>query len=98
MFNHTPTRTMSWIFTFPELKMMAFGGVATGSINAQEEARTAPTIKLTGEIAREAASDIKIGMTMLAVAVLEVISVKKLIPAITRIIIIHTGIPFKYRN
>ena len=36
------------IFKYPEPKTTAFGGVATGSMNAQEAATAAPTISPKG--------------------------------------------------
>ena len=45
-FNQKPVLTIWLILTFPELKIMALGGVATGNMNAQEDANTAPTINL----------------------------------------------------
>ena len=78
-----PIRAISPILIFPELKTIALGGVATGSIKAQEAASAAPANKGIGGIPKAAVKVINKGKTMLAVAVLEVTSVKKLIPAIT---------------
>jgi hypothetical protein len=44
-FIHIPFLTISSIFTNPEPKTTAFGGVATGSIKAQDAANVAPTNK-----------------------------------------------------
>jgi hypothetical protein len=38
-FIQNPVRTISEIFIYPELKTIAFGGVATGNIKAQLAAR-----------------------------------------------------------
>lgn len=43
-----PFLTISGILKYPEPKTTAFGGVATGSIKAQEAATAAPTIKIKG--------------------------------------------------
>jgi hypothetical protein len=46
IFKKNPTLIISIIFKRPELKTTAFGGVATGSINAHDEAIEAPTRKI----------------------------------------------------
>jgi hypothetical protein len=45
IFNQKPLLTISPIFKYPEPNTTAFGGVATGNINAQEAATVAPTNK-----------------------------------------------------
>lgn len=45
IFIQIPFFTMSDIFKYPDPKTTAFGGVATGSIKAQEAATVAPTNK-----------------------------------------------------
>ena len=45
-FINTPTLTISDIFKYPDPKTTAFGGVATGNINAHEAAIVAPTISI----------------------------------------------------
>ncbi len=44
-FIQNPALTISLIVIRPDPNTTAFGGVATGSINAQEAARVAPIIK-----------------------------------------------------
>ena len=78
-----PVLTISPIVIFPELKTMALGGVATGSIKAQDAATAAPINRGSGGIFREAANVINKGKTILADAVFEVTSVKKFILAMT---------------
>ena len=46
MFNQKPTLIISFILMTPEPKTIAFGGVATGSMNAQDAAMVAPIIKM----------------------------------------------------
>src|SRR5690606_27326377 len=48
MFITKPFFTISGIRRYPDPKTTALGGVATGSINAQEAATAAPTIKTKG--------------------------------------------------
>jgi hypothetical protein len=48
IFIQIPTRTISGILRYPDPKTTAFGGVATGSINAHEAATVAETIKING--------------------------------------------------
>lgn len=79
MFNQMPDLTMSVISSSPDPKTMAFGPVAMGSINAQEEAIVAGIISKKGCISMASASEARTGSMMDAVATLEVTSVKKLI-------------------
>lgn len=44
IFIQNPVRIMSGIFRYPEPNTIAFGGVATGSINAHDAAMVAETI------------------------------------------------------
>ena len=78
-----PALAMSDIFKYPDPKTTAFGGVATGSINAQDAATAAVTISAYGWILSATARDAIIGNIMEAVAVLEVISVKNKTSAAT---------------
>ena len=94
IFNINPVRTMSPIFNFPELKTMAFGGVATGNIKAQEAANVAPANNGNVSIFKEILKEKSKGNVMLAVAVFDVISVKKLMDAIMMSIRIATGKKF----
>ena len=57
---------------------MAFGGVATGSINASEQASEIPKENRNGFNPKLTDSDIIIGIKILAVAVFEVSSVAKM--------------------
>jgi len=72
---------------------MALGAVATGSINAQEAATVAANIKLNGWTSIIWAMDAKIGRIIVAVATLEVISVKKFTRAVTARMMIISSIP-----
>jgi len=45
-FIQMPVLTMSGIFKYPDPKTIAFGGVATGSINAQDAATVAEAINI----------------------------------------------------
>ncbi len=60
---------------------MAFGGVATGNIKAQEAARVALTINIMGCISKATAMEANMGKSMAVVAKLEVSSVRKLTEA-----------------
>jgi len=55
---------------------IAFGGVATGSINAQEALIVAGIISINGSIPKPPAVAARIGKNMVAIAVLDVISVR----------------------
>src|SRR5690606_18541427 len=98
IFRIKPAFIISPIFICPELNTIAFGGVATGSIKAQEAASTAPAISMSGAILKEAARVINKGRIMLAVAVLDVISVRKFMPATTASKRITDGNALKFRN
>ena len=65
--------------TSPVPKMMALGGVATGSIKAIEADKVAGIISITGLIPVVIAIPARIGSTISVVAVFEVSSVKKVI-------------------
>ena len=80
---------------FPELNTIAFGGVATGSIKAHEAAIAAPAKSGKVSTPKETLNVTKTGKIKLAVAVLEVISVKKLITVMTKITIAKAGKNFK---
>ena len=85
---------MSPIFNFPELKTMAFGGVATGNIKAQEAANVAPANRGSVSIFKEMLKEKSKGNVILAVAVFEVISVRKLMEVIMMSIRKATGKKF----
>jgi hypothetical protein len=63
----------------PDPKTIAFGGVATGSINAQLAAKTTGMVSATGAIPRATATAPTTGKKVEVVATLDVISVKKMI-------------------
>ena len=73
---------------------MAFGGVATGNINAQEAANVAPASNGSVSIFKEMLNEKSKGNVILAVAVFEVISVRKLMDAIMMSIKKATGKKF----
>ncbi|MFP3471158.1 hypothetical protein R0J90_14045, partial [Micrococcus sp. SIMBA_144] len=75
---------MSGIFKYPDPNTTAFGGVATGSMNAQLDAMPAPIIKAYGCTPIAADKDAIIGNIIVAVAVFDVISVKKITSVVTR--------------
>ena len=58
---------------------MALGGVETGSINAQEDAMVAGSIRISGEISVCEAKVANTGKNVAATAVLDVNSVNKVI-------------------
>ena len=82
IFMKNPFFTMSSIFKYPDPKTTALGGVATGSIKAQEAAKVAPTNKKYGCTPTAVANDTNTGNNMAVVAKFDVISVKKLTDAI----------------
>ena len=67
---------------YPLAKTIAFGGVATGSMNAQLAARTTGIVRATGAIPRATATAPTTGRNVDVVATLEVISVKNIITEI----------------
>mmetsp|Transcript_71482 Transcript_71482/g.190106 ORF Transcript_71482/g.190106 Transcript_71482/m.190106 type:complete len:95 (-) Transcript_71482:1181-1465(-) len=83
-----PTRTTTKLMTAPPLTMSLipilfvanateFGGVAAGSMNANEQATVAGSIMARGWVKVCMATDAKMGSMMFAVAVLDVTSVRK---------------------
>ena len=83
IFNINPTRTISLCFTSPVPKTMAFGGVATGSMKAQEAPKPMIKARPISGIPNDCAMEIKIGTNKAALAVLDVNSVKKIMKATT---------------
>lgn len=71
-----PVRTISLIFNLPDAKIIAFGGVPTGSMKAQFAAIAAGTINAYGWTFSANASEASTGRIIVAVAVFDVISVK----------------------
>ncbi len=78
-FNPNPVLTICGMVICPVEKTMALGGVATGSINAQEAEIAAGAINRSGLILAAMAVAARIGIKIVATAVLEVISVIKVI-------------------
>lgn len=76
MFNQNPVLAISRIETLPVPKTIAFGGVPTGSMNAQFAAIAAGTINASGCTFIDTASAASNGRIIVAVAVFDVISVK----------------------
>src|SRR5699024_10079651 len=83
-----PTDAIFLILIFPVPKTIAFGGVPTGSMYAQLAAIAAGTISNSGCTFTATENVASIGKIIVAVAVLEVISVKNR----TNIVIIITTI------
>ena len=79
---HKPAFTMSEIFKSFEPKTTAFGGVATGSIKAQEAARVAPVRSIKGSTPILLLKGRITGSNIAVVAIFEVISVNKFTLAI----------------
>ena len=71
-----PTRTMSGILKYPLPNIIAFGGVATGSMKAQEADNAAGIISRKGWIHVAAARAPRTGIIMVVVAVFDVTSVR----------------------
>src|SRR5690625_7548664 len=78
-----PALAIWGIVTLPLPYIMAFGGVATGSINAQLAAMVAGMTKSIGSCPIPMAEEARIGRNAAAVAVLLVISVRKMTTRIT---------------
>ena len=77
MFRRNPVLIISAIFNLLVPKTIAFGGVATGNINASEAAKVAGIIKSNGFTFIETAVPANTGSNISVVAVFEVSSVKK---------------------
>ena len=90
-FNTRPSLIMSGTVKWPEPKTTAFGAVATGSMNAQLALSAAGSITTNGSISFDDATDARIGMIKIVLAVLLVISVRKVIKRQTRITSAKTG-------
>lgn len=82
---------MSLMANSPELKTMALGPVAIGSINAQEAAMVAGIIKRKGCTLIASAKEASTGSIMDAVATFEVTSVRKLTKRATIKMIKNSG-------
>ena len=68
MLSQNPAFTMSLISNVPDPKTIALGAVATGSINAQEEAIVIGTINTKGFMLMACASAARIGNISVQVA------------------------------
>ena len=89
MFNKRPTCIISFCFMCPEAKTIAFGGVATGSIKAQEAAVAISTESTPSGTPKTSATLENTGISNAALAVLLANSVKKTTkPVIVKRIII----------
>src|SRR5699024_8466548 len=78
-----PAFAISGMRKYPDPNTTAFGGVATGSINAHEAATPAAIINAYGWTPSAKANDAIIGYIIFAVAVLDVISVRNITNAVT---------------
>ena len=76
-FSTRPSRTIFMVVNLPVLNTIVFGAVATGSINAQLALIAAGTISRAGSIPAATAPAARIGIISAVVAVLLVISVRK---------------------
>ena len=80
-----PVRIILFILTLLVPNIIAFGGVAVGSINANEAASVTGTINIRGLIFKPTAMEAKTGRSIWVEAVFEVNSVRNVIKAtITR--------------
>ena len=72
-----PVCAISRVVIFPVPKIIALGAVATGNINAQLALSAAGSINVSGSICALMAAAAKMGISSVVVAVLLVISVRK---------------------
>lgn len=79
MFNRIPTLAISITRIFPVPNIIAFGGVATGIMNAQDAERVAGIINSNGSRPIDSASAASSGSAIWVVAVFEVSSVRNVI-------------------
>ena len=84
--NATPFLAMCEMVTHPEPKIMALGGVATGSMKAHDAEIVAGIINKNGCTLMAKAVAAKMGIKMVAIAVFELTSVKNV--SIKHVIII----------
>ena len=87
-FNPTPTFAICGMVTHPEPKIIALGGVATGSIKAHEADIVAGIINKNGCMPIASAVAARMGIKMVDVAVFDVTSVRNV--NIKQVIIIIT--------
>src|SRR5699024_12026365 len=83
MLSANPVFAISCILILLVPNTIAFGGVPTGSMNAQLAAIAAGTISVSGWTSSAIARPASTGMIIVAVAVLDVISVRNRIPRAT---------------
>ncbi len=74
-----PNFTIMGMSIVPDPYTMAFGGVATGNMNAREQERATAIAGRAGLTPKGAAAAITIGTSILAVAVFETSSVEKIV-------------------
>ena len=77
--------------SIPEPKTIAFGGVATGNMNAQLAASVTGTVSMIGSNPASSAIAPTTGRNVLVVAVLLVSSVRKMIVAAVAATMTHSG-------
>ena len=95
IFSQIPARDICGMLTFRLLNTIALGGVATGSIKAKEAAIATETIRYNGWICIATANAPITGIRRDEVAVLDVISVKKITSNTTMNIMKAIFIPCK---
>ena len=95
IFRTKPVLAIWGTVRYPELNITALGGVATGSMNANDAAIVPPIIKRKGCTFIAIAVTANIGRKILVIAVLDVTSVKKSISSITIITANIIGTVFK---
>ena len=83
IFNQKPALTISLCVIAPVPKTIAFGGVATGNIKAQDAPKPIISAKPNESMFKAWAIEIKIGTSKAALAVFDVNSVKKIINVAT---------------
>ena len=93
-----PPRTISLIVTLPVPNMIAFGGVPTGSMNAQLAAMAQGTMRRYGWISSAIAKAAMTGRIIVAVAAFEVISVRNSTSAVGSTMISRTLVPSSIRS
>ncbi len=98
IFNKIPALAICLTDICPLLKTIAFGGVATGSINAQLAAIAAGITKYIGETLKLTAIAAAIGKNAAVVAKLLVSSVKNIIIAVIEKITIIDGTLVRSEN
>tara|TARA_B000000557_G_C20780209_1_gene446161 strand:- start:36 stop:335 length:300 start_codon:yes stop_codon:yes gene_type:complete len=76
-FRAKPSRIIRVVVNLPVPKTTALGAVATGSIKAQLALNTAGSMRIAGLISAAKAAEPRIGISNMVVAVLLVISVRK---------------------